>query len=374
MSNYPGRTKGTRRIVIWHKGKREEKIIIGTKTDGDEWEARRRLELSGQDTVDPKRIPAFSDFCVSRYKPHAERHLKGSTWNTVRVYQVDTLCKVIGHLKITDVPRPEAIERYKAERSKAKVFRHGAWHPMKPSSINNELRVLRTILNWARELGYSVPVFKWKKLPIRGKARARAWTGEQIQALYSAAKDRAPELVPMFVFLMNTGCRKGEAIVAEWSWVDLDEGYLRIPSNEAWQPKNGEPREVPIADALRAALGGPRRHPKYLFPTQLRSRYAYFPKDIFDDIRTAAGVTGGPHGFRHTFASHFLKNRPDLFLLGQVMGHSHQRVTELYSHMLPDHLALARNAVNIAPRLQTVAGTVAEDKGKVANRAKKTAK
>jgi hypothetical protein len=50
---------------------------------------------------------------------------------------------------------------------------------------------------------------------------------------------------------------------------------------------------------------------------------------------------------------------PDLFLLAHVLGHSHQRVTELYAHLLPDHLARARNAVNLGPTLQTVAATVA---------------
>jgi hypothetical protein len=36
-----------------------------------------------------------------------------------------------------------------------------------------------------------------------------------------------------------------------------------------------------------------------------------------------------------------------------------QRVTELFAHLLPDHLARARNAVNLGPTLQTVAATVA---------------
>ncbi len=69
---------------------------------------------------------------------------------------------------------------------------------------------------------------------------------------------------------------------------------------------------------------------------------------------------------RHTFASHFLQKVPDLFLLAQVLGHSHQRLTELYAHLLPDHLARARNAVNLGPTLQTVAATVAME-AKTAN-------
>lgn len=359
MGNYQGRRKGTRQIVLWHNGQRREKIIEGTKAEGDQFEARWRLELSGRDPVDPKSVPVFSDFCVARYRPHAESHLKESTWSQVRIYQVDTLMKHFEHLRLTEFSNDE-IDRYKIARSAEQVYRHGAWHPLNASTINNELRVLKTILNWARELGYPVPHVKWKKLPIRGKPRARAWTEDQLQALFDAARERYADLVPMLVFLLNTGCRKGEAIVAEWGWIDESAGMLLIPSNEVWQPKNGLPREVPLSDALRAVLASPRRHPKYLFPSRNGGRYATFPKDLFDDMRTAAGVTGGPHQYRHTYASHFLKMQPDLFLLAQVLGHSHGRITELYSHMLPDHLERARNAVNIGPKLQTVAATVAK--------------
>jgi len=39
---------------------------------------------------------------------------------------------------------------------------------------------------------------------------------------------------------------------------------------------------------------------------------------------------------------------PDLFLLARILGHSDARVTKLYSHLLPEHPARARNAVRFA--------------------------
>jgi integrase len=123
------------------------------------------------------------------------------------------------------------------------------------------------------------------------------------------------------------------------------------------------PREIPISDALRAALAGPRRHDQWLFPTRHGGRYKEFPKDVYNRIRKAAGLVGGPHTTRHTFASHFLQAVPDMFLLAQVLGHSHQRVTELYSHLLPEHLSRARNAVNIGPAIKTMATAMATKRG-----------
>jgi hypothetical protein len=82
-----------------------------------------------------------------------------------------------------------------------------------------------------------------------------------------------------------------------------------------------------------------------------KEHYAYWPKRGFDEARKAAKLEGGPHTLRHTYASHFLASTPDLFLLARVLGHSDTRVTRLYAHLLPDHLARARDAVSLAPKI-----------------------
>jgi integrase len=94
-----------------------------------------------------------------------------------------------------------------------------------------------------------------------------------------------------------------------------------------------------------------------VFPSTLGERYAAFPREAFLRVTAAAKLKGGPHTTRHTFASHFLLAVPDLFLLAQVLGHSHQRTTELYSHLLPGHLERARNAVNFSPATETLVPT-----------------
>ncbi len=154
---------------------------------------------------------------------------------------------------------------------------------------------------------------------------------------------------------MNTGCRKGEAIALEWTNVDLKRCVVRIWASEEWQPKDGDNREIPINDALLPWLSRGRAG-RWVFPSSRRERdadgdqkapgrYAFWPQRRFDAVRKAAGLTGGPHKLRHTFASHFLEACPDLFLLGRIMGHSHARVTELYGHLLPDQMTRARTAV-----------------------------
>lgn len=346
MPIYPGRRrKKTFRVVVAAKGKTFEWVVEGLKKDAEAFEARKRVELEVGKPTSRRAVPTLREFCRTAYVPHAKKHLRPSTFR-VRAYQLASLNEHLGDLKLTEFG-PEAIDGYKSKRD------------VKASSVNNELRVLGTILNWARTLGKPVPDFKIKRLPERGAGRCRVWSLVELERLFEAARADTPEILPVFVFLVNTGCRKGEAIAAEWDWIDLAGGMVRIPVNDFWRPKSGRPREIPLSDALRAALAGPRRDERWLFPSRLGGRYAQFPKQTYGRIRTAAGLVGGAHTMRHTFASHFLAAVPDMFLLAKILGHSHQRVTELYSHLLPEHLSRARNAVNIGPAIKTMAVAVA---------------
>ena len=351
MPNYPGRRKGTRRIVIWTKNRRNEWIVQGTKADGDAFEARKRLELNAG-LLSTRAAPTFSDFAKHQYVPFAQVNLKRSTWLKVRRYQLATLRDFFGPMRLTEISA-EAIERYKMARA-GDIGR---------SSVNNELRVLRTVLNFAADLGYPASKPKIVKFKARGQGRVKTWTLPELSRLFEEARKESETLMRILVFLANTGCRKGEAIAAEWDWIDFQSEMIRIPSNDYWQPKNGKPREIPMSDYCRVILSGDRKSERWVFPKNEYVRYTEFPKDAFWAARNRAELKGGPHTLRHTFASLFLQKQPDLFLLAKVLGHSHQRVTELYTHLLPEHLARARNAVNVGPAMQTVVSTAATKSG-----------
>lgn len=341
MPVHRGRRPGTYRVRIWARGHSHEWIIPGTKGEAVAFEARKRVELRAKSSSS-RVSPSFSSFASETYEPHAERCLGVSTWHKVRVYQVRTLEKVLGALKL-DQLRPEDVEAFKTKR-----LQDGR----KASSINNELRVLRTMLRWAEEQGIPVAPVKIKMLARAGKPRIRCWSVEQVNRLYLAAKAEPAALLvePLLVFLLNTGVRKGEAIAAEWSWIDWRGKMLRIPVTEYWRPKDKEAREVPLSEGVLSTLRTLDQRTPRIFPTARGGGpHLAFPQKTFNRVRKRAGLVGGPHTTRHTFASHFLQAVPDLQLLAQVLGHSHTRVTELYTHLLPGHLDRARNAVDLRP-------------------------
>lgn len=326
------------RVRIWNAGSHQDKVVHGSKSDALAFEARWRVEIEARGAKEHRVAPRFSTFSVETYKPHAKAHLRASTWSARR-YQLTELIGHFGELKLTSISASD-IEAYKHRRLADGV---------KPISVNNELAVLSAVLAYARHLKVPVAVVEITKLPVVQKSRLVVWSVDQVGALLRSCASVSAGIVPLVMFLANTGCRRGEAITLRWSSVDLDARILRIESSDEWQPKSGHAREVPISDELLESLRALPRTSSHVFPSPLTGEpFAFWPKLQFDRARKLAGLQGGPHTLRHTFASHFLKKVPDLFLLARVLGHSDTRVTRLYSHLLPEHLLRARNAVQFA--------------------------
>lgn len=325
------------RVVVVIAGERRDWVVRGTKQDAENWEARQRLSLQATGH-EPRSVPTFSSFTGTEYVRHASVRLKESTLRN-RGYQLATLDQHFGKLRLDEI-RQAHVEAYQNARLAQKI---------RPATINDEVKVLKAILSHARAR-YPLPVLRVAKLKVPKKRNVRAWSEEQIQRLLTSAVEHEPEIVPLIVFLANTGCRRGEAIALRWEAVDLKRRVVRIWPSEEWQPKDNEPREVPVSDALLPWLNVPRKG-EHVFLGRLGRPFAFWPQHQWDKARAAAGLTGGPHTLRHSYATHFLRHCPDLFLLSRVLGHSHARVTELYAHLLPDQLERARLAVSIpAPR------------------------
>lgn len=388
MPVYPGKKKGEHRVRIWSQGEKEDWIIKGSKKDAEAYEARKRIEIEQGKALHGRVSPILRDFCLEKYEPWAKLHVKRS-WRS-RKYQIATLLTTkldkkgttLGDKRLTElVPAILALYQEKRALLVANI------------SVNNEIAVLQAIITFAVEIE-SVPTTKFKCPPLPvGERRVTCWDQLRIDTFFEACESEAPKLLPLCVCIANTGCRKGEAMVAESSWVDLEAEMFRLPATEYWRPKNGKPRDVPISDSFSAWLTSERLAQRFLFPSEDGTRYANFPDKTFGRVvkvanrllcakecpgrkdkakcdRRCPTMRGGPHTLRHTYASHFLMAEPDMFLLSQVLGHSETRTTKLYAHLLKEHLQRARNKVNLAPGISAAAWRAARvwEEGQKRNR------
>jgi integrase len=89
------------------------------------------------------------------------------------------------------------------------------------------------------------------KLLPENNRRLRFLTLEECDELIRACD---AHLKPIVVTALNTGMRKGEILSLKWENVDLRHGFILLSIT-----KNGERREIPINDTVRATLQGLRR-------------------------------------------------------------------------------------------------------------------
>ena len=229
------------------------------------------------------------------------------------------------------------VERFKAARIK----------DVTPATVNRNLARLKHLFNTAIKWGYlyenpARPV----KLLRENNRRLRYLTKDEIDRLIAASKSH---LKPIVTVAVNTGMRRGEIFDLQWNHVDLKNRII-----EVGDPKNGDPRFIPINETLMAALQQlPRRiDTPFVFPGKDGGRLTDIKK-AFSGARERAGLDDiRLHDLRHTFASHLVMAGVDLMTVKELLGHKSTKMTERYSHLSPKHKA---NAVKVLDTLSSEA-------------------
>jgi len=172
-----------------------------------------------------------------------------------------------------------------------------------------------------------------------------------IRGAIEAAADGTPRGlrdVAMLELLYATGIRVGELCAIDVD--DLDRGRRVVRVFGKGRKERTAPYGAPAADALETWLGAGR--PRLAAPGSgpalfLGVRGARIDQRAVRSLvhERIAAVPGapdiGPHGLRHTAATHLLEGGADLRSVQELLGHASLATTQLYTHVSTDRLRSA---------------------------------
>jgi integrase len=202
-------------------------------------------------------------------------------------------------------------------------------------------------------------------------ARAHCWSADEARRVLTAAVDAGPRVSAFLAVLLDTGCRKSEALGLTWSHVDVDAGTITIA--QQLEPRSGErpkfgPTKTGTSRTLTLGvetLSKRRTHRKHQRELMMANRTTYEDHNLVfatepEDLQTPTAVLGQPcpalperhfrrvvkaagvrfikvHGTWHTVATLLLSAGVPVQVVAQRLGHAQVTQTlEVYAHALPD--------------------------------------
>jgi integrase len=282
--------------------------------------------------------------------------LSASLWDTYRrvwskqkaaqstYYKISLIDRKIGSWLLDQITYEKLNDWYMSEVSGGR----------KPATVGRDINIISKTLHEAHKLEWLTSVPPMPSIPSPNR-RLRWLTRDEEEKLVAAALSLQPRrlmdiLVEAIPILADTGMRLGELHKVEPENLKMLHDQEHI---ELLDTKNGGDRIVPLTHRSAEAFQRLFQHPDWMSTkivpdpdnreltievrdrpktVQLSQQFRYVA-DVceFDDVSL--------HTLRHTCASRLVQGGMDLYKVMKWLGHSDVKVTMIYAHLAPQHLA-----------------------------------
>lgn len=316
--------------------------------DGLTSDDRRTVEQYFRDTIELKKERGLKDTTFSLYKSLSER----------------LIFPYIGYLKIRDLSPRHLNDLYTALSSDG-LNRNGG---MLSAKTRLEVhRIIHSVLESAVREGI-VPYNAADRVepPKRNKPDPVFYQPEEVDRILKAAENEPEQWRMLILFLLASGCRRGEALGLHWEDVDFDRNRVFVRANLTYTKESGVYLDSPkTKNSVRyielpaAVMKDLRYHKSCQTEQRFKAGLAYQSDDNGGFVFAQGdgkplhpcSVTSymtkfskryglphiNPHGFRHTMASMLIYSGVDPVTVSHRLGHDEvSTTTDIYSHMIAD--------------------------------------
>lgn len=306
----------------------------------------RAREVPGAGPGRPARLDPW-EIELEAYAAHLAL-ARGASAHTVRAYLTD-LRGLAAYARSRGLARPDAVglrdlRAWLGEQSAAGAAR---------GTLARRTASARAFYAWARRSGRVVedPAERLAS-PRRHRSLPGVLKADQAGALLAVAGQGADEDDPVrrrdlaiLELLYATGIRVGELVGLDVDDVALDQRLARVLGKGA--KERTVPFGVPARDALAAWLtrGRPRLATATSGPAVFLGRRGgrVDPREVRRVVHAAMAAVPdapnlGPHGLRHSAATHLLEGGADLRSVQELLGHATLATTQIYTHVSPERL------------------------------------
>lgn len=199
------------------------------------------------------------------------------------------------------------------------------------------------------ELWGILPIQDWKAVKVKKlpKGRVDFYTIEELRKIVAAM----PGYWKTAVYLgVRFGLRPAEIYHAEKAGVDFEAGRINVYGMKCeecserfhkpgwWEPKDKEPRSIPMKRDIRAYLKDllPKLDGKKLIQDANGERPTFGSfMTLYRNRLAAMKMRGTLYLLRHTFAAQLIQAGVSLERIREYLGHDDINMTLIYSHLAP---------------------------------------
>ena len=177
------------------------------------------------------------------------------------------------------------------------------------------------------------------------------FTSDEMEYIWTCAKNEKPRLQLELELMYWTGCRKGELVAMRWKDIDWKKRQITIAHSATYvagkgvtigPTKSGAARTVAIPDSTANMLKEFRRTQaesgirEFVFASNKNIDSPIIPQRVYDDLKRFGqkyGIDIHPHKLRHTYGSQAVQNGAAITDVSTALGHKSLSTTmDYYLH------------------------------------------